>query len=98
VELDGVSPDGLEAHARAVLDMARRGLLGHVLVSQDAGWYHVGEAGGGTWRPYTFLFERFVPALRAKGLTEDAIRTLLVVNPARAFALRVRRLAGAEQA
>lgn len=98
VELDGVSPDGLETHARAVLDLARRGLLGHVLVSQDAGWYHVGEAGGGTWRPYTFLFERLVPALRAKGLTEDEIRTLLVVNPARAFALRVRRLAGAERA
>jgi phosphotriesterase-related protein len=98
VELDGVSPEGTETHARSVLDMARRGLLSRVLVSQDAGWYHVGEAGGGTWRPYSFLFERFVPALRGKGLTDDEIRTLLVVNPARAFALRVRRLAGAEGA
>jgi phosphotriesterase-related protein len=98
VELDGVSPDGLEAHVRAVQDMTRRGHRDRLLLSQDAGWYHVGEPGGGSWRPYTFLFERLVPALRAKGLTDDEIRTLLVVNPARAFALRVRRLAGAERA
>jgi predicted metal-dependent phosphotriesterase family hydrolase len=90
VELDGVSPSSLEAHADAVADLVSRGHLGRVLVSQDAGWYHVGEPGGGTYRPHTLLFDSFVPALRARGLGEADVRALLVENPARAFAVRRR--------
>jgi phosphotriesterase-related protein len=45
----------------------------------------VGEPGGGTYRPHTFLFDGFVPALRARGVGDDEIRRLLVDNPARAF-------------
>jgi phosphotriesterase-related protein len=92
VELDGVSPKSLDAHADAVADLFRRDRLDRVLVSQDAGWYHVGEAGGGTYRPHTLLFDAFVPALRARGLGDAEIRTLLVTNPARAFAVRRRPL------
>ena len=50
VELDGVGPTSASAHADAVADLARRGHLGRLLVSQDAGWYHVGEPGGGSYR------------------------------------------------
>ena len=95
VELDKLAPETLDAHVEGVLDLAGRGLLDRVLVSQDAGWYHVGEAKGGEYRPYTFLFDAFVPALRARGLGEADIRTLLVENPARAFAVRRRALPGA---
>jgi phosphotriesterase-related protein len=94
VELDGVGATGLEAHVEAVVDLFRRDRLDRVLVSQDAGWYHVGEPGGGRYRPYTFLFDTFVPALRARGLGEADVRRLLVDNPARAFAIRPRPLAG----
>ncbi len=86
--LDGISPESLEAHLEAVLDLAGRGRLGRVLISQDAGWYHVGEASGGRYRPHTTLFDAFLPALRARGLGDPEIRTLLVDNPARAFAVR----------
>jgi phosphotriesterase-related protein len=95
VELDGVSPKTLDAHVAAVLDLRARKRLDHVLVSQDAGWYHVGEQGGGNYRSYAFLFDGFVPALRTAGLGEGEIRTLLVENPARAFAVRRRPLARA---
>lgn len=61
-----------------------------MLVSQDAGWYHVGEPGGGSYRPHTFLFDAFVPALRTAGLADAAIETLLARNPAEAFAIRRR--------
>jgi phosphotriesterase-related protein len=91
VELDGVGPESLDAHVEAVVDLFRRDRLDRVLVSQDAGWYHVGEAGGGTYRPHTFLFDAFVPALRARGLGEPDVRRLLVDNPAEAFAIRVTR-------
>jgi phosphotriesterase-related protein len=92
VELDGIAPESLASHAEAVLDLRNRDLLGRVLVSQDAGWYHVGEPGGGHYRPHTLLFDSFVPALRARGLSEGEIRTLLVENPATAFAVRRREL------
>jgi phosphotriesterase-related protein len=90
VELDGVSPTSLETHVLGVLDLLARGLLDRVLVSQDAGWYHVGEPAGGEYRPHGFLFDAFVRALRARGLGEAGLRTLLVLNPARAFAIRRR--------
>ena len=93
VELDGVGPTSLEAHVEGVVDLARRNQLDRVLVSLDAGWYRVGEPGGGAYRPHTFLFDAFVPALRARGLGEADVRTLLVENPARAFAVRRRALA-----
>jgi phosphotriesterase-related protein len=93
VELDGIGPGTLDDHVEAVVDLVRRDRSDRVLVSQDAGWYHVGEPGGGSYRPYVFLFDRFLPALRARGLGEADVRRLLVDNPAEAFATRRRSLA-----
>jgi len=83
VELDGISETSRDAHLAAVIDLKKAGLLERVLISQDAGWYHVGEPGGGRFRPFTYLLDAFVPALREAGLTEPDVRTLLVANPAR---------------
>jgi phosphotriesterase-related protein len=52
----------------------------------------VGEPGGGSYRSHAFLFDGFVPALRAAGLSQDDVETLLVRNPAEAFAIRRRLL------
>jgi len=92
IELDGVAPGSLDAHLEGIVDLFRRDQLDRVLVSHDAGWYHVGEPGGGGYRPHTFLFDTLVPALRARGLDEADVRRLLVDNPARAFATRPRPL------
>jgi phosphotriesterase-related protein len=86
VEFDGVSEATVGRHVELVRDMKAQGLLGRVLVSQDAGWYHVGEPGGGRFRPFDALFTRFVPALTEAGLTREEIRQLLVENPRRALA------------
>ena len=87
IEMDGVSEDSVEAHIAAVVDLRRAGHLDKVLLSQDAGWYRVGEPGGGRFRPYTFLFDGFLPALRRAGLAEAEVRTILVDNPARLLGL-----------
>lgn len=92
VEFDGVSEASLAEHVEAVADLVRRGHLHRLLVSQDAGWYHVGEPKGGRFRGYTLLLDEFVPALRKTGLTDTQVRALLVDNPARAFAIGVRRV------
>jgi phosphotriesterase-related protein len=92
VEFDGVSDGALNAHINLVLEMKKRGLLDHVLVSHDAGWYNVGEENGGNFRPYDTLFTKFIPALRKAGLTDNEMKTLLTENPRRALS-PVKRLA-----
>ena len=87
VEFDGIGPDSVDRHVQLVKGMAEAGHLGRVLVSHDAGWYHVGEPGGGSYRPYDTVFRDFVPAIR-EALGESAVTQLLVTNPARALARR----------
>jgi phosphotriesterase-related protein len=86
VEFDGIAEASVARHVDLVRRMKAEGLLGRVLVSQDAGWYHVGEPGGGAFRPFDTLFTTFVPALGEAGLSKDEIRQLLVDNPRRALA------------
>ena len=62
------------------------GLGGRLLLSQDRGMYDPAQPGGGTPRPYTYLGDQFLPALRAAGLQEAQIRELVQVNPFEAFA------------
>ncbi len=88
VEFDGISDSSIDRHVELVTRMKAQGLLGRVLVSHDAGWYRVGEAGGGQFRPYDTLFTRFVPALTAAGVTRDEVSQLLVDNPRQALESR----------
>jgi len=88
VEFDGISSKTIDQHVELVMHMKRAGLLRRVLISQDAGWYHVGQPGGGEFRGFEGLFTEFLPALRKAGATEKDIQTLLVRNPAGALALR----------
>jgi phosphotriesterase-related protein len=88
VEFDGISPKSVDRHVALVLAMRAAGRLDRVLVSHDAGWYHVGEPDGGEFRAFDTLFTTFVPALKAAGLTEADVRQLLVENPRRALAPR----------
>lgn len=85
VELDGIASTTVSRHVELVGHLAARGRLAHVLVSHDAGWYRVGEPGGGQFRPYDLLFTTFVPALRAAGFSDPDVRRLLVDNPRRAL-------------
>jgi predicted metal-dependent phosphotriesterase family hydrolase len=92
IEFDGVGPGQVETHVQHVLGMRKAGLLSQVLVSHDAGWYHVGEPGGGAYRGYTALAEEFLPALRKAGLTDRDERQFLIENPRRALTPRPRLL------
>jgi phosphotriesterase-related protein len=88
VEFDGVSDEAFDAHKAFVLHMHEQGLIHRTLISHDAGWYHVGEPDGGTFRPFSLIFRRFVPELRKAGLTPQDKRRLLVDNPREALVPR----------
>ncbi len=68
------------------------GLLQHVLIANDAGWYTYGKPDGGHYQPHTLLFTLFVPLLLKNGFTQADIDTLLVINPREAYALRQRSI------
>ena len=91
VEFDGIRPATIDRHVDLVRTMKRHDVLDRVLISQDAGWYHVGEAQGGEIRPFDTLFTEFLPALQRANFSEADIERLLVVNPREALSIRVRR-------
>lgn len=71
-----------------VVALVEAGGTAHILLSHDAGWYDPASPDGqpeGGIRGYTALVEEFLPALRARGVTDELWHLITVVNPARAF-------------
>jgi len=81
VEFDGISSAAAQKHVELVLGMKQAGYLSRVLLSQDSGWYHVGEPGGGNFRPYDFLLIEFLPLLGRAGVSAKEIETIMIRNP-----------------
>jgi phosphotriesterase-related protein len=80
VEFDGINAKSAAWHRECVEHMAGRQLLGRTLISQDSGWFRVGEPGGGQFNGFTWLYTGFLPLLEGK-----LWRPLLVDNPRAAF-------------
>jgi predicted metal-dependent phosphotriesterase family hydrolase len=91
VEFDGINSESIDRHVELVKVVNEAGLFDQILISQDAGWYYVGEPGGGKYRGYDLLFTEFVPALRKAGFSAKHIDQLLIHNPQRALAIQVRQ-------
>ncbi|NPV49339.1 MAG: hypothetical protein HPY69_20535 [Armatimonadetes bacterium] len=84
---DGIR-EGNAAERLALVRAALERWPEQLLISQDAGWYHVGEPGGGDVARLDWLPREFVPMLRQAGVSEASVQQLLIENPARAFGLR----------
>jgi phosphotriesterase-related protein len=82
---DGVSESTAERTLK-LLELAE-GFEEQVLLSQDAGWYNVGEPGGGRIRGYSYLVKVFSHLIEEK-FGKSLVEKLLVRNPARAFEMR----------
>ena len=80
VEFDGVRAKSAEWHRQCLEFMAGKDLLRRTLISQDSGWYRVGEPGGGQYNGYTYIYTDFLPKLPA-GWAQQ----LMVSNPQQAF-------------
>lgn len=80
----GNSPD--EGHLERILRLLEAGHADRILLSHDRGWYDPAKPGGGVPKPYTHLFDAFLPKLRAAGVDEATITRLTVANPFDAFA------------
>jgi phosphotriesterase-related protein len=85
VEYDGLSQNTSEKILKLLRFMVDHGFEERILLSQDAGWYNVGQPRGGNIRGYEYLIEEFVPLMRKNGFDQDLIGKILVENPAEAF-------------
>jgi phosphotriesterase-related protein len=84
--------------------MRKEGLLDKVLISHDDGWAVNAEEVAGEKRvqldlfkngntlPYHTIFEKLIPNLYSWGFTPKDIKQIMVKNPRKAFAIRVRKL------
>jgi predicted metal-dependent phosphotriesterase family hydrolase len=90
VSFDGINVETVNENVRFLQTMKKAGLLNAVLVSQDSGWYHVGEPNGGTFNHYNTVFTDFIPALKQSGFTQKEIDTIFITNPAKALTIKVR--------
>lgn len=73
-------------HARIneIMDLMSLGYTKQLLISQDI-WNKTQRRRYGGWG-FAHIMDNTLPVMRAKGMTEDDIRTIMVDNPARLFA------------
>jgi len=91
VEYDGVNSNSIEKHVQLIKEMLKKGYENQLLLSHDAGWYQVGEPNGGKVRSYNAISDQLIPALKNTSVDDAMFRKLLIDNPARAFAVKVRK-------
>jgi phosphotriesterase-related protein len=92
IGFDGLNENNIQDYLKLIENMKENKLLGKVLLSHDAGWYDPEKINGGEYRGYTVLLEKLIPLLREEHFTDDEINQLLIVNPARAFEIKIRKL------
>lgn len=88
IELDGLVLGGDEDHANKLIQLLDHGFEDHVLLSQDAGWYNIGEENGGKIVSHTRLKDEFLPYLIKRGVNSATIDKITRTNPAKAFGIR----------
>ena len=87
ISLDGIAWD-IPGHLERIVYCKENGLLNHVLLSHDAGWYSPGESNGGDFKGFTALFDELIPILKEKGFTQSELDLMLIENPAKAFSIK----------
>lgn len=91
VSFDGVHADTIQENIAFLKTMKAERLLNAVLVSQDSGWFRVGEPNGGKFNHYNYIFTDFIPALKQNGFTQNEIDTIFITNPSKALTVKIRQ-------
>lgn len=87
VEYDYIRQDTAARNIQLIRDMLEKGHEDKLLLSQDSGWYNVGQPRGGNINGFAYLVKDFIPLMRQSGIDQATIDKLLITNPA--MALRI---------
>jgi predicted metal-dependent phosphotriesterase family hydrolase len=94
VEYDSINEGEANRYIQLIKTMLDKGYEDHLLLSQDRGWYNVGEPKGGKINGFAYLINGFVPLMEQSGIDKKTIDKFLITNPAKA--LRIPTNSGAE--
>ncbi|MDF2158464.1 phosphotriesterase [Algoriphagus sp. CAU 1675] len=86
ISLDGIGWE-VEPYVERLLFAKEHGILDHVLISHDAGWYDPEKGNRGNFHPFTAIFKELMPRLEREGFSKEDWDQLLLTNPQNAFAL-----------
>lgn len=100
ISLDGMNqkPETLEKYSSFLVSLKNENLLEHVLISHDDGWSVIQKDDGSIgfelfkaekFSPFISIFEQLLPQLKELGFTQEDFDQMLIVNPAKAYAIEV---------
>ncbi len=88
ISIDHLHPPAYEQGLALLEGLMGCGLTDRLLLSQDSGWYNVGQERGGLINPFHLLFKEFVPYAEVQGWSKETLERLTMFNPAIAMRLR----------
>ncbi len=89
VEYDGISAGEANRYIQLIKSMLDKGYDDRLLLSQDAGWYNVGDLRGGNIRSFAYIIRDFIPLMEKSGIDKKTIDKLFIENPARAIQIPI---------
>jgi phosphotriesterase-related protein len=89
ISIDSILPGTYEAHVELLKQLLAQGVSrDKILISQDTGWYTVGEDKGGNMRPYHQLLTDFIPYAIENGLDASWLKRCVTRHPYQAMRKR----------
>jgi len=88
ISIDSILPGTYEKHVELLLQLIEQGAGERILLSQDTGWYTVGEEKGGKLNPYHRLFTEFIPFAAQQGLDAQWLEQCVTRHPFQAMSRR----------
>lgn len=86
-----ISLDGIgwvtEEYVERLHFAKNNGILDHILISHDAGWYDPEKPDGGDFQPFTGIFENLMLTLNEMEWSQTDWELLLIENPKKAFGI-----------
>lgn len=88
ISIDSIKPGNYQHHVELLHQLKLLGVGERVLLSQDTGWFTVGEEHGGEISSYHYLFEEFFPYAAENGISSSWLEQCVTVNAFEAMRLR----------
>lgn len=88
ISIDGIGQRPHEDNCKLLKGLVDRGLEDKIIISQDTGWYNVGQKKGGQVNPYHKLFTEFVPFAVEWGIDQKLINKWITTNAVASMRVR----------
>lgn len=89
ISIDSILPDSYDRHAELLRQLREQGVGDRILLSQDTGWYNVGQPHGGKINPYHLLLTDFLPFALQIGFDPQWLDQCMTRHPFQAMRLRI---------